>query len=67
MKKVISKTESLCPHCFKKIPAEKILEDNRVYMEKCCTEHGKFKTIIWSGSTSIESWIRNKERILIVL
>ncbi|MBV7274047.1 radical SAM protein [Clostridium sp. PL3] len=62
MKKVIFKTESLCPHCFKKIPAEKILEDNKVYMEKYCAEHGKFKTIIWSGSTSIESWIRNKER-----
>lgn len=62
MKKVISKTESLCPHCLKKIPAEKILEHNKVYMEKACTEHGKFKTIIWSGETPMESWIRNKER-----
>lgn len=60
--KVISKTESLCPFCLKKINAEKILADNKVYMEKYCPEHGKFKTVIWSGSTSIEQWTRNKER-----
>lgn len=63
--KVISKTESLCPHCLKKIKAEKILEDNKVYMEKYCPEHGKFKTIIWSGSTPMEKWVRNKERAYI--
>lgn len=62
MKRVISKTESLCPYCMKKIDAEKILEDGNVYMEKSCPEHGQFKTIIWSGSTPMESWIRNKER-----
>jgi uncharacterized radical SAM superfamily Fe-S cluster-containing enzyme len=47
---------------MKKIDAEKVLEDNKVYMEKSCPQHGKFKTVIWSGSTPIESWIRNKER-----
>lgn len=63
--KMISRTESLCPHCLKKIKAEKILEDNKVYMEKYCPEHGQFKTIIWSGSTPIEKWVRNKERAYI--
>lgn len=64
-KKVISNTESLCPICLKKISAEKVLEDDKVYMEKFCEEHGEFKTVIWSGSTPIDKWVRNKERAYI--
>ncbi len=60
--KVISKTESLCPYCFKKINAEKVLEDDKVYMEKYCPEHGNFKTLIWRETTSMEKWVRNKQR-----
>lgn len=62
---VISKTESLCPICLKKIGAEKILQDNKVYMKKYCKEHGEFKTILWKGSVSMEKWVRNKERAYI--
>lgn len=65
MKNVISKTESLCPICLKKISAEKVLEDNKIYMEKYCSDHGSFKTILWKGSIPMESWIRNKERAYI--
>ncbi|MHC6180074.1 radical SAM (seleno)protein TrsS [Clostridium sp. JNZ X4-2] len=63
--KVISETESLCPICRKKISAVKVLQDNEVYMEKYCNEHGKFKTILWRGSTPIDRWVRNKERMYI--
>lgn len=63
--KIISETESICPHCLKKINAKKIIQHNKVYMEKYCPEHGKFKTLIWSGSIPMEKWVRNKERAYI--
>jgi len=59
---VISETGSLCPVCLKKISARKILEDNKVYMEKYCTEHGSFKTILWKGNISMKEWVRDKDR-----
>ena len=36
------KTESICPECFKIIPAEKFEKDGFVFIEKECDEHGKF-------------------------
>jgi hypothetical protein len=49
MSEIIGKTESLCPHCLRTIPAEKIAENDNVYLVKTCPEHGSFKTIIWRG------------------
>lgn len=34
-------TNSLCPHCFKIVPAKIILKDNRVYLLKYCSQHGE--------------------------
>ncbi|NMM61234.1 radical SAM protein [Clostridium sp. P21] len=65
MKNIISRTESLCPICLKKIEAEKVLEDNKVYMEKSCPDHGDFKTILWKENVPLKSWVRNKERAYI--
>lgn len=58
--RVISKTESLCPICLRKIEARKIEEGNETYLQKECDTHGNFKTIIWRGSPKIDSWVRNK-------
>lgn len=63
--KIISKTESLCPVCLKKIHAQIYIKDHNAYMEKICHEHGHFKTIIWKESMPIENWIRKKERAYI--
>lgn len=60
MKRIISKTESLCPVCLKKINAIIWTKDNETYLEKSCPEHGRFKALLWRGSIPIEKWIRPK-------
>lgn len=49
MSEILGTTRSLCPECLKTIPAQKVAEDDAVYLEKECPEHGKFRTIIWRG------------------
>ncbi|HSV42538.1 MAG TPA: radical SAM protein [Methanomassiliicoccales archaeon] len=50
MREKLGTTRSLCPECLKTIPAEKWGEDDdAVYLEKECPDHGKFRTIIWRG------------------
>lgn len=58
--KILFETESICPVCLKKISAKRVQYDKKVYLEKHCNEHGNFKTLIWDGEPSMESWFRNK-------
>jgi 7,8-dihydro-6-hydroxymethylpterin dimethyltransferase len=44
---MIAETQSLCPVCLKRIPARKIEENGRIYLEKTCPEHGDNKILIW--------------------
>lgn len=64
MKRIISKTESLCPVCLKKIKAIIWIKDHELdqetYMEKSCPEHGRFKALLWRGSMTMEKWVRPK-------
>jgi hypothetical protein len=53
---VLGRTESLCPQCLKRIPAERVAEGDSVYLEKNCPEHGPFRTIIWRGPPAYEAW-----------
>lgn len=46
MKKLIKKTISLCPECYKEIPASVFVDGNVVRMHKFCKQHGKFKSIV---------------------
>ena len=46
--KLPKKTSSLCPECIKRIPAKVFAEDGKVWIEKKCPEHGKFKEIYFS-------------------
>jgi 7,8-dihydro-6-hydroxymethylpterin dimethyltransferase len=54
--RVIGITESICPVCLDRIPARRIAVDEDVYLDKTCRDHGNFKTIIWRGRPSYESW-----------
>jgi uncharacterized radical SAM superfamily Fe-S cluster-containing enzyme len=45
---VIKETKSLCPECLQVLPATILEEDNKVYIEKTCPEHGKVREIYWS-------------------
>lgn len=49
MKKILDKVESLCPYCLKKVVGQKVEDEEGVYLEKTCEEHGFFKTLIWEG------------------
>jgi uncharacterized radical SAM superfamily Fe-S cluster-containing enzyme len=39
-------TRSLCPRCYREIPASIIEEDDGVYMEKSCPDHGHFRAMV---------------------
>lgn len=39
-------TKSLCPRCYREIPASIIEECDGVYMEKCCPDHGPFRAMV---------------------
>ncbi len=56
----LSATRSICPVCFAQIPAERVREENAVYMVKNCPEHGAFRTVIWRDEPVFENWQRPK-------
>lgn len=39
-------TTSLCPVCLRRIDAKIIIQDEKVYMTKKCSEHGDYKTVL---------------------
>jgi len=43
MTEILRRTESICPECFQKIPAEVVIEENEVYLRKRCDRHGPFR------------------------
>jgi uncharacterized radical SAM superfamily Fe-S cluster-containing enzyme len=61
-KELLSTTESLCPVCLTKIPARRVAEGARVYLEKSCLEHGHFSTLIWEGPPYCSDWARPKTK-----
>ncbi|MFZ0744085.1 MAG: radical SAM (seleno)protein TrsS [Terracidiphilus sp.] len=54
--KALGVTESVCPECLRRVTAERVAEDDAVYLRKSCPEHGVFKTVIWRGLASYASW-----------
>lgn len=65
MENELTKTESLCPICLKKIEAIIFSEGEDYYMTKTCPEHGTFQTVLWRGGVPMKDWVRNKERAYI--
>ena len=43
-------TNSLCPHCLRKIEAKIVIQDGRVYMHKWCPTHKLMKVLISSDA-----------------
>lgn len=60
MGEILSITESVCPECLSRIPANRVQYGEAVYLEKECPEHGHFKTILWRGGESFKHWVRPK-------
>jgi uncharacterized radical SAM superfamily Fe-S cluster-containing enzyme len=57
---VIQRTESLCPVCFKVLPAEIVRSGDEILMCRRCPEHGNFQEPIWRGQPDFETWRRPK-------
>ena len=53
-------TESLCPACLARIPAERRQEEADLVLVKRCPEHGEFRTVVWRGEPSLSGWSRPK-------
>ncbi len=51
-------TNSICSHCFRKLEAKIIFQNERVYMLKTCPDHGKEKVLI---STDIPYYKKTRE------
>jgi uncharacterized radical SAM superfamily Fe-S cluster-containing enzyme len=62
MIEILANTESLCPHCLRRIPAQRIVENENVYLVKMCPEHGVLpKVLIWKNHRiSLEQWSRHR-------
>jgi uncharacterized radical SAM superfamily Fe-S cluster-containing enzyme len=58
MNKILYETKSICPICLDKIPADVFVEGNNVYLEKTCSNHGSFKTLIWRDAKLYMEWER---------
>lgn len=49
-------TTSICPRCLTRLEAYIVKKGEKVYLEKTCNSHGHFRTIIWNGLPTYESW-----------
>jgi 7,8-dihydro-6-hydroxymethylpterin dimethyltransferase len=56
-------TRSLCPACFRIITARKIEENDKIYLEKTCPEHGGYKVLIWrQNARHYTDWAKGSVR-----
>lgn len=53
-------TESLCPVCLARVPAERRFAGEEVRLEGHCPDHGMWSTLIWSGPPSYRAWCADK-------
>ena len=59
-RQVLRETESVCPICLKHLSAQRVRYGENVYLEKTCSEHGYFRTILWRGTPAFSGWVRPK-------
>lgn len=57
---VLSHTESVCPECLARIPAQRVARGPDIYLCKTCPEHGPFSAVTWRGEPPFESWVKPK-------
>ncbi|MBN1682005.1 radical SAM protein [Candidatus Bathyarchaeota archaeon] len=44
-------TKSICPICYNKIDARVFEDDEKIFIEKECKEHGYFRDVYWSNAS----------------
>jgi len=55
-----TRTESLCPVCLERLPAQRVPVGDDLHLVKTCPRHGAFETPIWRGSPNFDQWRRTK-------
>jgi len=51
MPKLLALTESLCPYCLCRVAARKVVENDKVFLEKSCPTHGNLdKVLLWKNT-----------------
>lgn len=50
MHRFLRKTMSLCPDCLKRIEADIVEIDGKIYMQKSCPDHGSWDVLFWEES-----------------
>ncbi|HML24681.1 MAG TPA: radical SAM protein, partial [Aggregatilinea sp.] len=58
--RILAQTESVCPECLARIPAERVQRGDDVLLRKSCPQHGAFETIVWRGDPAYTAWARPK-------
>lgn len=52
MAEVVSRTESLCPHCLRRVPAERVAVEDELFLRRSCPEHGEVEPVLlWRNRT----------------
>ncbi len=62
---ILDKTESICPFCFyegflKKIDANIIEDDGKIWITKICAKHGSLKNILFNDEYLYKRWMKFK-------
>lgn len=58
MSQDIRQTRSVCPVCLRNLPAFlSRREDDTIWLEKTCPEHGSFSVPVWHGKVDLEKWL----------
>ncbi len=57
---ILAETESVCPECLRRIPAQRVQRGDDVYLVKRCEAHGPFEAILWRGAPAYATWVRPK-------
>ena len=53
----VRSTRSICPACFRRLPALIVRRGNEYFLEKTCPEHGVYSVVVWRGDEpSYEDW-----------
>lgn len=55
---LLHQTTSVCPACFKRIPAAYVARQGQVWFEKNCPEHGADKVPVWDSVEGYQHWVR---------
>ncbi len=55
---ILTETESVCPECLERVPAQRVKVGEVVYLRKRCPQHGHSQTVIWRGARMLENWVQ---------